>query len=132
MDGTAFPFERTVRLGDAPTAAADLSDEEQAAVADGVAFLVDAFGADAEVTLSSMTSGERAMLDDRIRDGRVGDPGPRTKENFVVALGVDDAPWLEGGEDLETKVQILADSPPQVVDWLSVELDDLNDLSGND
>ena len=132
MPDIDYPPTRTIAFGDAPTAAVDeLEDVDETAIADGVAWLVETFGADATVTLSALTAGERAKLTDTIQRDRVGNAGNGLLENWVVAACVDDAPWLADGAALADTAESVGDLPPQVVDWLSAELDDLNDLTGN-
>jgi hypothetical protein len=87
------------------------------------------FGADAAVTVSAMTAGDRARLVDHAETGRVGDAGRGSLTNLTVAACVDDAPWLAGGESLPDRAAVTAALPPEVVDWLEFHADDLNDLS---
>jgi len=132
MPGIDYPPTREVRLGDAPTVdVAELDGVDGEAVADGVAWLCEEFGAEATVTLSALTAGERARLMDTVQRDRVGGAGEGLLENWVVAACLDEAPWLAEDADLADRAQLVGDLPPQVVDWLSAELDDLNDLTGN-
>jgi len=132
MSEIEYPPTRTIRFGDAPAVAVDeLESVDAAAVRDGVAWLCEHYGEDVEVKLAALTAGERAKLMDTVQRDRVGGVGDGLLENWVVAACLDDAPWLAEGASLADRARAVGDLPPQVVDWLSAELDDLNDLSGN-
>ena len=129
-----YPPSRTVALGDAlASVEARLEDGDGdgdlANQRDALAWGVEEFGAAAEVTVAAFTAATRARVLDELRDGVVGEPGPREMSLWLVAAGVDAAPWLDGGEDIAARAAVTGELPPALVDWLESILDDVNDLS---
>ncbi|AFH22018.1 hypothetical protein OSG_eHP14_00190 [environmental Halophage eHP-14] len=95
---------------------------------DALHWAVNEFGEDAEIVLSAYTATTRARTLDTLRGDILGDPGPEEIGNWLVAAGVDDAPWIDD-KDTQSKAQRTGQLPPALVDWLDRQLDDLNDLS---
>jgi len=157
MTGTTdfdYPPTQTVALGvaldavesDLDDAKADLADLDDDAVdrviretragvsqaqrhVKALQWAVDQFGEEATVTLQAYTATTRARVTDTINRTHIGTVGPDETEVWLIAAGVEAAPWLSGGEDLQTTVEITGQLPPALTDWLADELDELNDLS---
>jgi hypothetical protein len=89
----------------------------------------DGWGADATITLTASTATSRAEILDTLNRATVGPVGENTVEVWFVAGHVESAPWLDGGEDLQTRHQITGNFPPALQDWLRDELDELNGLT---
>jgi len=96
---------------------------------DALTWAVGEFGEAAEITLEAFTTTTRSRTIDTLQRTRVGDVGSNLINDWLVAAGVVDAPWLEGGEDLETRAEITGQLPPALTDWADAQLDDLNELS---
>jgi len=96
---------------------------------DALAWAVSEFGESGEVTLEAFTTTTRSQTIDTLQRTRVGDVGSNLINDWLVAAGVVNAPWLEGGEDLETRAEITGQLPPALTDWLDAQLDGLNELS---
>ena len=96
---------------------------------DALAWAVSEFGEDAEITLEAFTTTTRSQTIDTLQRTRVGGVGSNLINDWLVAAGVVDAPWLDGGEDLETRAEITGQLPPALTDWLDAQLDELNELS---
>jgi len=91
-------------------------------------WLVDEYGADAEVTIGGLTTGEYAEATDRVVDAQstqVGGPDSSTGVGrvFFVASGLVDAPFLDA-TDIESKADVVSGLPPQVTTWLEAEIDE--------
>lgn len=136
MTETSFDYPPTttltlgVALDDVERALAEGGDDAPPeAHRDALAWAVGEFGEDAEITLEAFTTTTRSQTIDTLQRTRVGDVGSNLINDWLVAAGVVDAPWLEGGEDLETRAEITGQLPPALTDWLDAQLDDLNELS---
>lgn len=120
----------SVALDDVERALAEGDDEAPPeSHRDALTWAVGEFGEDAEVTLEAFTTTTRSQTIDTLKRTRAGSIGSNLINDWLVAAGVVDAPWLEGGEDLETKAEITGQLPPALTDWLDAQLDDLNELS---
>jgi hypothetical protein len=95
---------------------------------DALQWAVDEWGPDAEIELEAITTASRGRATDAVRNGRVGEVTGQILQRYIAAASLTAAPWLEGGDDLQTRAQILGKLPPGLSDWLQAELDDLNDL----
>lgn len=90
----------------------------------------DGYGEDAEVVVEAYTAGDRSRVITMLNQTKMGSFGAATVEDWMIAAGVVDAPWLDGGEDLQTRATIVEDQlPPGVRDWLGNQLEDIGDLS---
>lgn len=89
---------------------------------EGVAWLIEQHGPDAEVTVAALTAGDYARVQDRLagmaaQAGQSADlPGSRT--NIYAAAGLVDAPFLDGDEDFDARIEAVADQPVGVAQWL--------------
>lgn len=90
---------------------------------------VDQWGDDAEVTLEAFTTAARSRTLDTLHRTRVGPVGNQQITDWLIAAAITDAPWLDGGEDLETQADLVGQLPPALRDWLDEQLDELNDLT---
>lgn len=135
-----YPPSRTLRLGDAldrmrdaqDTADAGLAEDARGSVQEfeaGLEWAVEEFGTDAEIELHAIDTGTRARIQDHIQGNVVGDAGSGLVSNYVLAACIDDAPFVEDGDDLDDRAELVSHLPPQVTDWLGSELDDLSELT---
>lgn len=104
----------------------------------GVLWAVEQWGADAEVVLAPLATGAHAQVLDYsmdLKQNQVGGPDSiqGSRRLFFVAAGLEDAPFLDGGEDIEARVGELSGLPNQFTGWLHSEVDDISspDVEGN-
>lgn len=88
----------------------------------------DGWGEDATVVLQAYTGKTRADVVDTLRNEVLGTFGERMVTNWMIAAGIEDAPWIDD-KDIMSKAAPTEQLPPPLLDWLEAELDDLNDLS---
>jgi len=112
------------RIDDADDAVPNLESQR-----DALAWACDQWGDDAEITIQAFTARSRAQVLDALRTEVMGDFGPERQSNWISASAIQSAPWLEGGEDVVERCRITEELPPGLTDWVSEQLDDLNDLS---
>lgn len=134
-----YPPTREWTLGDALAdveARADAGDEDEDGgdrQADtyrkGLQWAVRQFGADATVTLRAFTATTRDRAIDTANRKTVGPLGNQELRTWFVAAALEDAPWLNGDEDLTEAKQVTGALPPALADWLDAELESLNDLT---
>lgn len=110
-------------LADARTHRQDATRHRQA-----LQWAVDEFGGDAEITLEAHTTTTRSRVMDTANQQTMGSLGQSQLADWMHAAGVADAPWLDGGEDLGTRADLLGALPPRLTDWIATQLEDLNDL----
>lgn len=96
--------------------------------ADALGWAVSEFGGEASVELAAYTAQTRARVLDTLQTEIAGDIGPEETQLWLVAAGVESAPWFDD-HDLPSKAAATNRLPPALVEWLNSELDDLNDLS---
>lgn len=88
------------------------------------------------VRLGGLTTGERGRVLDRVEQARQqkvgfqqGDaPAEGLATPFWCAAGVEEAPFLDSGDDYEAKVRAIRYLPPQFTAWLEYRIDDLTTL----
>lgn len=117
---------------DADDAALQQARREKAETGNYVAALewaVDQFDNDAALTLSAFTARQRGRIQDTLRNQVMGDLGEEESSVWFVAAAIDDAPWVDPGDDLTEVAHATGQLPPALVDWLSSELEELNDLT---
>ena len=90
---------------------------------------INEFGADATVCVQGMTTTKRDRTVDTANRVTMGPLGASALRTWLVAASITEAPWLEGGEDLEEQQALLGALPPSVSDWLDAQVEDINDLS---
>lgn len=95
---------------------------------DALQWAVQEWDEEATVRLRAIDTGTRARVEDTIQTAHVGQVGPSGLNNWMVAAGLVDAPFLDDDDELEDKVEVVAHLPPGVTDWLDDTLDDLQDL----
>lgn len=96
---------------------------------DALDWAVREWGEAAEITLQAFTAKTRADVLDTIQRTRVGHVGPEQRRNWLVAAGVQAAPFVDESDDVETKAGIVEQLPPALTDWIDEEIEDLNDLT---
>jgi len=100
----------------------------------GVQYLVDEYGADAEVTIRAVRTGLFGEVEDRVNDARA----QRLKQGsdrqstdgitrvFYVAQGCVGAPFYdEFARDLDDRVTAVRSLPIEAAKWLEAEIDDV-------
>jgi hypothetical protein len=95
---------------------------------DALQWAVNEFGEDAELTLEAYTTKTRSRTIDTFRAQTVG-AGSEELNDWLVAAGVADAPWMDDGADLQERADVVGELPPALTDWIEGELDDLNNLA---
>lgn len=96
---------------------------------DALAWACEEFGEEAEITLEAHTTTRRSRVLDTANRKTMGELGSSQLNDWMLAAAVVEAPWLDGGEDLQERYDYLGALPPALSDWISRELQDLNDLS---
>lgn len=96
----------------------------------GIQWAIDEYGADAEITLGALTTGEYARVSDYTTDAaneQVG--GPTSVEGasqiFFVAAGLVDAPFVDDSAGFEDRCAAVRGLPPQITRWLESQVDEL-------
>lgn len=101
----------------------------------GVAYLIDAHGADATVTVEGLTAGAYARVEDKlaaIRAQADGDSLPGTQTTVFAAAGLIEAPFLEGEDPaLDPAMAAIREQPIGVAKWLEARVNDLTTVEGN-
>mgnify|MGYP006293967807 CR=1 FL=1 len=95
----------------------------------GVQWLVDEFGAEAEVTIGGLNTGEYGQLTDRVSDAQAAKVGGSESTTgasriFFVAFGLVDAPFVDADTDFEATVREVRELPPQTTQWLEHVIDE--------
>jgi len=108
----------------------------------GVAWALDEYGPEAEVTLGDPDTGDMANVTDRSLDakrsqiGRGDNPSVvGVQQVFYVAAGVIDAPFVDKSAGFEDTVRAVRGLKPQFTGWLESRIDDLSEPEvdlGND
>jgi len=132
MSDFDYPPTREWTLGDAladAEARADGDDDAAETHTSGLQWAVDQFGADAQVELRAFTTTTRDRALDTANRKTVGALGTQELRTWLVAAALEDAPWLDGDEDLTATKRVTGELPPALSDWLDAELSELNDLS---
>jgi len=110
-----------------------VSDAEDAL--DGLAWLAERHGPDAEITVRGLSAGQQAKLDDRHADLRAERqaPGnaPGSHRQVKAATGLVDAPFIASDADYQERLAALADQPVGVVRWIESEVEEATSLEGN-
>ena len=88
----------------------------------GLTWARDEWGVD-EVTLSGLTGGEHARLEDRFADGG---GGPGATRVWKVAAGTEDAPYVT--DDLESTVALVAELPIAYQKWAFARINELTSV----
>jgi hypothetical protein len=131
-----YPPSTTIRLGSA-LEQAQRDDDVPDSHRDGLSWAVhgddtadgfDGWGEDATVTLRGFTTTERNRTLDTARRKSMGPLGSNEIQEWLVAAGLTDAPWIEADDDLHERKEVTGSLPPGLGDWLSAQLGDLNDL----
>lgn len=94
----------------------------------GIAHLVDEHGADAEVVVRGLDSGEFARVEDRVADIRAqreGGQTPGAHRNVYAAMGIVDAPFADDPESFDDRLDAVTDLPIGATKWLYALVDDL-------
>jgi len=135
MSDIDYPPSRTWRLGEALATADERLDEDEDGNSDisqsnrdGLAWAVEQWSDDAEITLEAFTTTTRDRAVDTANRATVGGLGASALRTWLVAASIKQAPWLDGSEDLVECKQTTGNLPPGLVDWLDAQLEDLNDL----
>ena len=117
----------TDRLQTIRSELADLRGHEEA-----LAWAVAEFGADAEVTLSATTTGDRSRVLDTLQNTVVGSYGAQKIQDWLLAASIETAPWQDPEDSLVQRGQLVESLPPALTGWLRSEQQSLNDLeAGN-
>lgn len=91
-------------------------------------WLVDEHGADAEVTVGGLTTGEYAQAQDRVADDQASRVGGGSTEGasrvYFVASGLVAAPFIDAENPLDKRVTAVSNLPPQVTTWLEHAIDE--------
>jgi exonuclease VII small subunit len=96
---------------------------------DALEWAVQQFGEGARVSMTAFTATTRARTLDEIQRTAVGQVGNEETRIWLLAAALDDAPWLDPGDDLADAYRITGELPPALQDYLDDQLTDLNDLS---
>jgi hypothetical protein len=88
----------------------------------------DGWGEDAEVRLSSLTANDRGRALDTAQRTTVGDLGSRQARTWLIAVGIEAAPWISDDATLRERAAVTGSLPPALRDWLDEQLEDLNAL----
>lgn len=96
---------------------------------DALEWAIDQWDDDAEIRLQALTAATRARVQDAIRNRTVGDRGQVELGDWLTAATIQDAPWLADGADIVDRATTTGQLPPALMDWLTAETDDLNDLT---
>lgn len=87
-----------------------------------VEWLLDEYGADAEVVVGGLTMGEDAQVTDEVDAAASAKTTPDAvrgiARNYTVAAGVPEAPFYDGAESLGDRVDAVADLPRHVGKYL--------------
>lgn len=106
----------------------------------GVAYLIDEYGADAEVTVRGLDAGGFAQVEDRIADINAGADGPGNNpgsaRNVWAATGLVDAPFFDekpdsGNSAYRQKLDAVAAQPVGVAKWLEALVNEETSVEGN-
>lgn len=103
--------------------------QSRASQRDALRWAIGEFGDDATIELQAYTAGRRARVIDTLNQRTMGAVGAERTRVWLLAGGIERAPWLDGGEDIRTRADLVQELPPALVDWLNEQLDDLGDLS---
>jgi len=130
-----YPPTQTHRLGTALEDARDRADSDADDAATwgryvhGLQWAIDQWDADADIVLQAFTTRLRNRTLDAANRETVGPLGPNRTRTWLVAAGVQSAPWVADDSDLVEQAQVTGQLPPALVDWLDAKQDALNDLS---
>lgn len=117
----------TDRLQTVRSELADIRGHEEA-----LAWAVGEFGADAEITLSATTTGDRSRVLDTLQNTVVGSYGTQKIQDWLLAASIEAAPWQDPEDSLVQRGQLVESLPPALTGWLRSEQKSLNDLeAGN-
>jgi hypothetical protein len=114
----------TDRLQTVRSELADIRGHEEA-----LAWAVEEFGADAEITLSATTTGDRSRVLDTLRNSTVGSFGSEKVTDWLLAASIDAAPWQDPDDSLLQRGRLVESLPPAFTQWLRSEQKSLNNLS---
>jgi hypothetical protein len=102
----------------------------------GLEWAQEEWGADATIILEGLTGGEFAKVEDELSDVAVGrqrrggQPGARRV--FLVAFGVDDAPYLDDGADDDARIAAAGALPLAFQKWAEAQINELSSVGGNE
>jgi len=113
----------TDRLQTVRSELADVRGHEEA-----LAWAVAEFGADAEITLSATTTGDRSRVLDTLQNTVVGSYGAQKIQDWLLAASIEAAPWQDPDDSLVQRGQLVESLPPALTGWLRSEQKSLNDL----
>ncbi|MCD2204409.1 hypothetical protein [Halobacterium sp. KA-6] len=103
--------------------------EDAASKRNALEWAIREFGEDATITLEAFTATTRARTLDEMQSSTMGDVGGMESRIWLLAAALEEAPWLNGSEDLAEAARVTGALPPAVQDFLDDELTQLNDLS---
>jgi hypothetical protein len=115
----------TDRLQTVRSELADIRGHEEA-----LAWAVKEFGADAEITLSATTTGDRSRVLDTLQNTIVGSYGTQKVQDWLLAASIEAAPWQDPDDSLLQRGQLVESLPPALTGWLRSEQKSLNNLEG--
>jgi hypothetical protein len=87
------------------------------------------FGADAEITLSATTTGDRSRVLDTLRNSTVGSFGSEKVTDWLLAASIEAAPWQDPDDSLVRRGRLVESLPPALTEWLRAEQESLNGLT---
>jgi len=96
---------------------------------DALEWAIQQFRSEARIKMTAFTATTRARTLDEIQRTAVGQVGNEETRIWLLAAALDDAPWLDSGDELGDAYRITGELPPALQDYLDDQLTDLNDLS---
>lgn len=96
---------------------------------DALQWAISEFGADAELTIEAFSTAKRSRTLDTANRQTMGQLGNNQLTDWLLAAAITEAPWLEGGEDLRERYELVGALPPALTDYLDRQQEALNDLS---
>jgi hypothetical protein len=125
--------DRAAEADDAEMAILEQRATELETYLSGVAWALSEFGEDATVTIGALDTGEMARVTDRTLDakgeivGRGSDPSvDGASENFYVAMGIREAPFIDEGAGFEARATAVQGLHPNFTKYLRNRIDDLS------
>lgn len=135
LDGRLDDLADTIADADNPAAMQQVAAQVETRLS-GVAYLIDAHGADATVTVEGLTAGAYARVEDKLAAMRAQAPGdsvPGSQTTVFAAAGLVDAPFCDDADPgLDATIETVADQPVGVAKWLEARVNDLTTVSAED